>query len=295
MLFLQKIFSKYVIMTLIIVAIDFSKTSLHALDYAINVANSANADIMMVWVDNQTSNETIFSDGGCEIREDSKRNFEEILEQQKGHLVKGKLIYKLKKGKVYFEIAQQAKLHKADLIIAGTHGVTGFEEFWIGSNAYRIVINAPCPVITIRHQFDLSKKIKKIVIPIDNTRNTIQKVPYIARVARSFNAEVHILALYSTVIKAIRNKVDIAANDAKKLMEKLKVKCVLESMIVENVTQCTLNYASKIDAELISIMTEQETTEANILLGEYARQMVNNSPIPVLSIHPNEIWTFEKR
>ncbi|MCK5839919.1 MAG: universal stress protein, partial [Bacteroidales bacterium] len=174
-------------------------------------------------------------------------------------------------------------------------GVTGFEEFWIGSNAYRIVINAPCPVITVRHQFDLNKKIQKIVIPIDNTRNTIQKVPYIARVALAFDAEVHILALYSTVIKAIRKKVDIAANDAQKLMEKLKVKCFLESMIVENVTQCTLNYASKIDAELISIMTEQETTEANILLGEYARQMVNNSPIPVLSIHPNEIWTFEKR
>lgn len=283
------------IMTLIVVAIDFSKTSLHALDYAINIANSTKADVMMVWVDNQTSNESIFSDGGCEIREESKRNFEELHEQLKGRLVHGKLRYKLKKGKVYFEIAQQAKRYKADLIVAGTHGVTGFEEFWIGSNAYRIVINAPCPVITVRHNFDLTKKIQKIIIPIDNTRNTIQKVPYIARVAKSFDSEVHILALYSTVIKAIRNKVDIAANEAKVLMEKLKINCILESMMAENVTQCTLNYASRIDAELISIMTEQETTEANILLGEYARQMVNNSPIPVISIHPNEIWTFEKR
>ncbi len=282
-------------MTLIVVAIDFSKTSLHALDYAINLANSTKADVMMVWVDNQTSNESIFSDGGCEIRDESKRNFEELHEQLNGRLVHGKLRYKLKKGKVYFEIAQQAKRYKADLIVAGTHGLTGFEEYWIGSNAYRIVTNAPCPVITVRHNFDLNKRIQKIVIPIDNTRNTIQKVPYIARVAKSFDSEVHILALYSTVIKAIRNKVDIAANDAKVLMEKLKIKCIMESMMAENVTQCTLNYASRIDAELISIMTEQETTEANILLGEYARQMVNNSPIPVLSIHPNEIWTFGKR
>jgi hypothetical protein len=40
-------------------------------------------------------------------------------------------------------------------------------------------------------------------------------------------------------------------------------------------------------ADLISIMTEQETP-ANILLGPHAQQMVNQSPVPILSIHPME-------
>ena len=62
----------------------------------------------------------------------------------------GEFNYKIRKGKVHVEIANQAKYSDAMLVIAGTHGVTGFEEFWIGSNAYRIVTYAPCPVITVR-------------------------------------------------------------------------------------------------------------------------------------------------
>ena len=41
-------------------------------------------------------------------------------------------------------------------------------------------------------------------------------------------------------------------------------------------------------------MTEQEPTAANILLGAYAQQMVNHSPIPVLSIHAKELYDSVK-
>jgi hypothetical protein len=70
-----------------------------------------------------------------------------------------------------------AKMTDADLIIAGTHGVTGFEQYWIGSNAYRIVSYAPCPVITVRFDFDFDNDIRNVVLPIDATPDTRQKVP----------------------------------------------------------------------------------------------------------------------
>ena len=44
----------------------------------------------------------------------------------------------------------------------------------------------------------------------------------------------------------------------------------------------------KINADIITIMTEQELTTANLFLGAYAQQMVNHSPIPVLSVHAKE-------
>jgi hypothetical protein len=49
----------------------------------------------------------------------------------------------------------------------------------------------------------------------------------------------------------------------------------------------TIDYALSKSADLISIMTEQETP-ANILLGPHAQQLVNQSPVPILSIHPVE-------
>ena len=36
-------------------------------------------------------------------------------------------------------------------------------------------------------------------------------------------------------------------------------------------------------------MTEQEISAKNLLLGPYAQQMVNHSPMPVLSIHPKDL------
>ena len=50
-----------------------------------------------------------------------------------------------------------------------------------------------------------------------------------------------------------------------------------------------ISYAQKLDANLISIMTEQETSTANLWMGPYAHQTVNHSPFPVLSIHPQQI------
>jgi nucleotide-binding universal stress UspA family protein len=274
----------------IIVGIDFSKTSIHALLYAISHANKTSADVMMIWVDAQTSSETVFSDTGVELKEEANRNFEEIMDTYKGMMEKGELAYKLRKGKVYNEIAMLARQINADLVITGTHGLTGFEEYWIGSNANRIVINAPCPVITIRNQFDYAPGINNIVIPIDHTKNTRQKVPFAAEIAKNWQATVHLLALYSTELKSLRALVDNSAAEVKQYLDENRITCVRESLPAENVTLSTIEYAEKIKAELIAIMTEQETTTSNILLGAYAQQMVNYSTVPVLSVHPKEIY-----
>ncbi len=276
-------------MNQIIAAIDFSKTSLHALKYAIFLANQMKSDVMMVWVDNLITAESVFSDTWAEIRDDAKKNLEEIMEQHKSLLTAGELTYKLRRGKVYHEIAQLARQVGATFIITGTHGVSGFEEFLIGSNAYRIVSNSPCPVITIRPQYDFTPGIRNIVLPIDETRNTSQKVPFTEMIAKIFGATVHIFSLYSTPVKALNQKVDNCVADVQKNLKEQGIPYTLKSVIAENVSHSTLEYAESVNAELIAIMTEQETTLSNLILGQYAQHMVNNSPVPVLCIHAAEI------
>ena len=280
----------------IVVAIDFSKGSLHALDYAIAFANHVKSNVMMVWVDSHTNQDFAFSAEVNEFREEAIRNMEEIMKSKKGQLKHGKLSYKLRKGKVYQEIANQAKYNDASLIIAGTHGVTGYEEFWIGSNAYRIVSYAPCPVITVRYDFNIGPEgIKSIVLPIDSTLDTRQKVPFTVELAKLFNADIHILALYSTSIKAVQRKVDNYARQVQKYMTDAGINHYTESLQADNITNISIDYARKVNADLIAIMTEQETTASNILLGPYAQQMVNHSPVPVLSIQPKEIYSISTR
>ena len=53
-------------------------------------------------------------------------------------------------GVAHEQIARAARSKKADLIVIGTHGRTGFAKFFLGSVASRVVATAPCPVLTVR-------------------------------------------------------------------------------------------------------------------------------------------------
>lgn len=279
----------------IIVAIDFSTGSLHALDYAISFANQLKSNLTMIWVNNQVQQET-FNGEVNQYKDEAIKNFEDILANKSQLLTHGKLTYKTKKGKVYQEIASHAKAINASLIIAGTHGVTGYEEFWIGSNAYRIVSYAPCPVITVRYDFLIKGSgVNNIVLPIDSSADTRQKIPFAIKLASAFNANIHIICLFSTTLKTVKRRVENSARLAQKLIEEAKLNYTIHSQQANNITNATLEYANLIDADLIAIMTEQETNANNILLGPFAQQMVNYSPIPVLSIQPKEIYEISTR
>ena len=271
----------------IVVAIDFSKCSIHALEYAIETANRIKANILMVWIDSSVSSEYVFPEEECEIRFERKRHFEKLQEKYKDKLTKGKFDYKLRKGKVSLEVAKQARNVKAELLICGTHGISGFEEFWIGSNAYKIVIHSSCPVITVRVDFKLKSLINKILLPIDGSAQTAKKVFYAAKFAKYSNSEVHVLALYSNSVKAIKRRTDNSVKTVKKYLEENNIPCKINSLISENITFATMDYASKNDIDLIAIMTEQEITPSRSILGTTAQQIISNSASPVLCIHEN--------
>jgi nucleotide-binding universal stress UspA family protein len=278
----------------IVVAIDFSKNSIQALEYSILIANVIGADIMMVWVDKPDTDESIYDNSGHEHRQEAKARIEELQKKYAKSLKKGTLSYKLRKGKVYKEIANQAKYNDANFIVTGSHGVSGFESFMIGSNASKIVTYSPCPVITVRETYPIKKTIKKIVLPLDNSAATRQKVPFAMEMARVFNAEIHVLELQSSTLKSIRRIVTKYTEQVERFLKENEIKYQLKSVDCDNITTATIQYAEEIGADQIFIMTEQEQETSNIWLGPFAMQMVNNSPIPVISIQPKVLETLAR-
>jgi nucleotide-binding universal stress UspA family protein len=272
----------------VIVAVDFSNTSIHALEYSIMLANRFGSDIVMVWVDKLTSTEAIYPDTSNENRNEAKKRFDEILVQYSGRLAKGvSMEYKLRKGKIYHEVDALAKALGASLIVAGAHGISGYEEFWIGSNAIKMVTYASYPIITVRNDFPVKDAIDRIVIPIDSSLETLQKLPVITRIANLFNSTVHIVATQYSQLKSVQRIALKYRDQAEQYLKKANIRCKTDEIVSNDITKSVLTYASQINADLIGIMTEQETP-ANILLGPHAQQMVNRSPVPVLSLHPQE-------
>jgi nucleotide-binding universal stress UspA family protein len=276
----------------VIVAIDFSNTSLQALEYAILMANKMKSDIHLIWVDKINTQESVYPDTSNEHRNEAKKRFDELVASCEKKLARGVSIdYKLKKGKIYREIDNAARALDAELIVTGAHGISGYEEYWIGSNAYKIVTYASSPVITVRHDFPVSKGIERILVPIDGSQETLQKIPFIVKLASLFKSEVHLVITHSSHLRSIQRMAEKVAQAALGYLRKHEIRVVEDTIVSNDLTKAVLNYAANVEADLIAIMTEQETP-VNIMLGPQAQQLINQSPIPVLSVHPQEKFSL---
>jgi len=272
----------------IIVAVDFSNTSIHAVEYAISLANKMKSDIHLIWVDKISTQESVYPDTSNENRNEAKKRFEELIGLYSHKLAKGiTMEYKLRKGRIYREVDNFARLSEAELIITGSHGISGYEEYWIGSNAYKIVTYTSSPVITVRHDFNIKTKIDRILAPMDGSTETLQKIPFIVKLATLFKSEVHLVATHNSHLKSIQRITEKITQTAASYLQQHQVRFIEDSIVANDLTKAVLSYAVNVDADLIAIMTEQETP-VNILLGAQAQQLINQSPIPVLSIHPQE-------
>ena len=271
-------------MKTILVAIDFSKNAEHALEYALTYAEKLEASIHLIWVDNNISEETTHNIIKGNIKVELKDYLKKLTDKYKSFKKGNKIDIILRQGKVYQEVAKVAKEINADMIFAGTHGVSGYEQHWIGSNAYRIVTQSPCPVFTVRSAYNISNKVSKILLPLDNSNETIQKLPFIINLAAKFNSTIYLLKVYSTKISLIRKQIDKFSEEAKNCVVEKGVNYVIDEIEATNVTSSIIEYSNNNKMDLISIMTEQDSTTAGKILGQYSRQLINNSTIPVVSV-----------
>jgi nucleotide-binding universal stress UspA family protein len=208
------------------------------------------------------------------------------------------LSYTVTEGKVFKEIADLADKLEDVLTVLSTHGTSGFEELFIGGNAYKITSHSRNPVITVRTS-NIPSKIENIVLPLDITFQTREKVPYTVELAKIFGSKIHLLTIRLSNLKSIEKKLFQYSEQVASYIDSHKIPCTVEHLHGGNLTDLTLDYSRSIDADLISIMTEQEKSVSNLLLGNYAHQLINKSYIPVLSF-PNyhlriiaeDIWTL---
>jgi len=273
-----------------LVAVDFSNCSVNALMHAAQLAYLTNSRIEMIWVNNPEKTKVNVAESEStglinEMNVQFKNLADELLAKYPGL----KVDYLIREGKVYKEIGLQAEESKSQLIFAGTHGRIGLEKLWMGSNVYRIVSSAPCPVLTVRAGVTVSDYLKTIILPIDSTIETREKITITAELAHSLHAKVIVLKLYSTDVIEVRDSVDIYAQQVFDFLREEEVETEMDVTEAKNLTITTIEYAKKVNANLIVIMTEQEKKVANFLIGDFAHQMMNTSPIPVLSVRPQEL------
>jgi len=272
----------------IIVAFDFSKNAVHALDYALVYARNLQAVVYLVWVDNSKPAGSLIETIDEDLRIEKKNYLKKIIDDYALRYPELSFEMVLGRGKIYQEIGKTARRLKAELIFTGTHGATGFEEYWIGSNAYRITTTAPCPVVTVNCNYKITDTISHILLPLDSSLETNEKLPFTSDLAEKFGATLYLLKIYNTPLKVIRNRIDHFANEAIEFLNRQQVNFKVEEVESDNVVSGILNFAKNKEIDLIAIMTEQGNASANRFLGPYAQQVINNAPIPVMSLRSKD-------
>jgi len=268
----------------ILVPIDFSNTSINALEHSILIANMLSYDIRLIHVKRKNADyNTSFNidDFNEVLLSGIEDNFEDLIRVY-GKDLNGKIDYRIREGRIYTEICNQANYGDSEIIVMGTHGVSGFEERWVGSNAFGIVSNASCPVITIRYNFP-KREIKKIIMPIDVTKETRHKVPFVTKLAQTFNAEVHVIDVREDNKASTRKLLNEYVSLVVSYLKRRNVKYICDSLKDKNLTDVIIEYALLNDADIIAVTSDTNELARQFWFGPKAQQMVNHSPIPILS------------
>lgn len=147
----------------ILVPTDFSEESREAFRYACFLAENTGAtvDVIHIWdqpryLDAQTLLYAPEGNSSQSVTDFIKLEAEEEMKKFLAHLHKNKAV-KVREfcvlGIPEEQIIQKAKDKFSDLIVMGTRGRSGISHALLGSVAEKVLRMAPCPVITVRSEF----------------------------------------------------------------------------------------------------------------------------------------------
>lgn len=197
-----------------------------------------------------------------------------------------KVNYIIEKGSPYKKILSTAQKIKADIIVMGTHGVSGVREFVVGSNAFRVVSEAQCPVLSIQKHI-MKPGFKEILLPFRDKAHSREKVDYAISIANLYSASIHVLGIsYDTDPSEVK-KIQLEADQIIGIIKKAGVNCTEEVIEGDYTETLIFEHAKKTKADLIIAMSDLDKIEiSEFVSGPFIQHLVNHSRIPVLSIRP---------
>lgn len=271
----------------ILVPVDFSELSSHALNFAIEFNEKIKGEILLVHVvdipvghvnftgevDNSAA-ETFYTGEFLKAAHNKLEEWAKRVEDA-GH----KVSTHLKFGNAFTSISKIIAEDKSTWIIMGSKGASGLREVFIGSNAERMIRHAECPVIVVKGETHL-KDMKSMAFASDLS----QEQDLIAHYAKDLQ-ELLGLNMHLIKVKTPYNWLDEV--QAKKQLEHFAERNYLKDFTINTVDadftdEGAVKFAEDVGAGLIVLGTHGKKGIAHILGGSIAEDIVNESKVPIL-------------
>jgi nucleotide-binding universal stress UspA family protein len=197
-----------------------------------------------------------------------------------------KINFMVRNGKIYKEVVKLEKELGINLIVMGTHGSQGISSM-LGSNAYKVVSSSSCPVIVMGENAT-KDTIARILLPLDDSQETRQKVPFVVQFAKGFNAEVIISLVSTSENNETKKRLRVYQSQTEDYLNKHHVKYKIgTSKYGGNLADTCLQLAKDQDANIIVMMTETESS--GMFMGTFASQIVHKAEVPIMAIHARSL------
>ncbi len=186
----------------ILCPIDFSDYSRRALDQAVVLARRYESSVTVLHVFPTVPHATNApGTAGFDTTILTPADHDELLAEMKGFVDAApglSLQLRVRKGDIAAEILMQATEMKADLLVVGTHGRSGFERFLMGSVTEKVLRKACCPVLSVpRHHPDVVPAAavfyKRILCPVDFSDSSREALDYAMLLAQESDAHLTVL------------------------------------------------------------------------------------------------------
>ena len=296
----------------ILVPLDFSRASMHALKYTIPLAEEFHAAIHLVHVQPADEFTTIPGAGRLMLNcADAIALMQDRLsEVQEKHDVRfWPDNCHIVSGRPYEEICKLAVELEMDLIVLPTRGHSGLKHLALGSTAERVVRHAPCPVLVPRGsgfehltwsgELDEKFSIRKILVPLDFSAASLAGAKYAALLAKRFNAKLnlfHVIFPYTQIFQMDRYGGDLlplvqnAKVEAENQLDKIRqlefmdgVECECAIRTGSTIDEICVESA-KPDIDLLVTSTHGRTGFSHAMIGSVAEHVIRYSGAPVLVV-----------
>ncbi len=273
-------------MNRILVPIDFSEPSAYALEVAASIAKYQKAEIVVLHMlglseallnkdENQEYEEAKY------YMELARKRFKLFLD--KSYLKHIKIKQIVQNYKIFKELSKVAQEQNTHLIVMGSHGTSGMNEFFVGSNTEKVVRTSDVPVLVVKMQ-NSDFKVKKILFACDFMDDAILAFKNVKAFAANFSAELEMVYINTPYYSFV------STAEIEERISKFFFKAGNEEQEVNiyndyGVELGLMNYAKKNHFDILALPTRGRKPISHFLLGSRSigEDVANHANLPVLT------------
>ena len=272
----------------ILTLIDHTDTSLHAGEEAALIASKFGAELQLLHISSDESSKGLITPGVLFFEAPDKGEEEYYIKIEKLESIKKELYKRYHISITCFEdrgefinvVRRHVKDFSVDLIVLGTKKRSWLKEIFIESKVRSVIRSVECEVLCVSSDSQ-TETLKKIVVPVAQSIPK-KKIGIAYELAKKFAARIYLIALNRSGKKLSEQstKTLIASYRYLKDLTNIPIEC--STVDGDSLANATMHYAQVVGADLILI---DEGAESDLRRSLWNGSIVNNSSVPVLSVH----------